>query len=208
MNRARLQSKPARAILMLSAAVLLAGCASHYPYSGGNGVYYGKSYDRHGYGHKRHYAHTGYQYNYYRHDYVHRFVPWWSGYGSYHHGYRHHDSGRHHDRSDDRHHERDTVDRSGDAARELQRVTDQQRRRALLNRGDSTPNTTVRSSRSASDRSSNRSSAHTNGAREQLRRVSPNRSDERSGSGSVTRSGARSDSSHRGGVRTPRKRER
>jgi hypothetical protein len=193
---------------MLSAAVLLAGCASHYPYSGGSGVYYGKSHDRHGYGYKRHYGHTGYQYNYYRHDYVHRYVPWWSGYGSYYHGYRRHDSGRHHDSRDDHHHERDTADRSGDAARELQRVTDQQRRRALLNRSNSTPDTTVRSSRSAREPSVNRSAANTNSVRGQLRRASPNTSDQSSGSRSMSPSGNRSDSSHRGGVRTPRERDR
>lgn len=207
MNRPRLQSKPARAILVLSAAVLVAGCASYYPYSGGGGVYYGKSYDRYGHGYKPHYGHAGYRYNYYRHDYVHRFVPWWSGYGRYHHGYRQHDSGRHHDRRDD-HHDRDTADRSGDAARELRRVTDQQRRRALLNRGDSTSGTTVRSSRSAPERSVNRSATNTNSAREQLRRASPNRSHGGGGSGPATRSSAGTESRSEGGLRTPEKRDR
>lgn len=211
MNRPRLQSKPARAILVLSAAVLMAGCASYYPYSGGDGVYYGKSYDRYGHGYKPHYGHAGYRYNYYRHDYVHRFVPWWSGYGRYHHGYRQHDSGRHHDHRDDRHHERDTADRSGDAARELQRVTDQQRRRALLNRSDSTSGATVRSSsssRSAPERSVNRSATNTNSAREQLRRASPNDGHGGGGSGPAPRSSARTESRSEGGLRTPEKRDR
>lgn len=210
MNRPSLARKSAIPIVTLLAAALLAGCASHYPYGGGSGVYYGKSHARHGYGYKPYYGHSSYRYdyNYYRYDYVSRSVPWWSGYGRYHHDYR-----RTHDRRDDHRHDRDSADRSGDAVRELRRVTDQQRRRALLRRDDATRGGSVRSHQSSRERpavSSSRSSS--GGARGQLRRHSSGGSDggrsDRGRTKPAPRSSVPKNAPSEGGVRMPEKRRR
>lgn len=212
MNRSSLSRKPLTAITLVLAAVFLVGCASHYPYSGGNGVYYGKSHDAYGYGYKRSYGHTGYRYNYYRHDYVHRYVPWWSGYGRHHYSrpyYRGHDG--EHGRDAGHGHDRDTAHRSGDAVQELRRVENQQRRRALLQRSNDPPRESVRAEqprRQKSEPASSRSPGATNSARERLRRPRSGASDSGNRSGSASRGGVRTGSRRQEGIRTPENRRR
>lgn len=212
MNRSSLSRKPLTAVILVLAAAFLAGCASHYPYSGGSGVYYGKSHDSYGHGYKRSYGHTGYRYNYYRRDYVHRYVPVWFGYGRHHYSrphYRDHDRG--HDRDTGHGHDRDTAHRSGDAVRELRRVDDQQRRRALLQRSNEPPRGTIRTERprrQKSEPASSRSSGVTNSARERLRRTPSDRGNSGGRSGSASRGGARTESRPKGGIRSPENRRR
>lgn len=204
MNRPSFPRKPALLVTAL-AAILLAGCATHYPYSGGNGVYYGKGYG--GHGHKQPYygyGHTSYRYNYYRYDYRHNYRPWWYGYGSYYGG--HHDRGhdRGHDR--DRHHDHDTAGRSGDAADELRRVTGQQQRRALLQRDEPGTVHRIKQESPASNPSpSSTPRTSTGSARDQLRQSRPSSSGARPSSGSGS---ARVESRRAGGIRTPEKRQR
>lgn len=196
MNRPSYPRKPAIAIIAL-AAIFLAGCATHYPYSGGNGVYYGKGYG--GYGHKQpYYGHTSYRYDYYRYDYRHNYRPWWYGFGSYYGG--HHNRG--HDR--DRHHDHDTAHRSGDAADELRRVTGQQRRRALLERDE--PGRVRRIKQESPPAASPRSSPGS--ARDQLRQSRPSPSRSSGSRQSSGRGSARVESRREGGIRMPEKRQR
>lgn len=217
MNRSSAGRKPSIAIVLTLAAVFLAGCASHYPYSGSGGVYYGKSYDRYGHGYNRHYGHAGYRYNYYRRDYVHLYSPWHSGYGRSYYGrtyyarpyYYSRPYYRGPERGDDHHHDHDTANRSGDAARELRQVTDQQRRRALLQRSEPRQRATINSqgsTRQAPATSSNRPA--TNSARDQLRRSIPSRSDGGNQPKPVKRGGIGTKPHDGGGMRTPEKRRK
>lgn len=205
MNRPSFRRKPMITLTALLAMVFLAGCATHYPYSGRDGVYYGKHHGAYGHGYKRPYGYSGYSYNYYRYNYVNRYGPWWSGYGHHHSRPIH----RSHDRGHDHHRDRDAAHRSGDASRELRRVTDQDRRRALLRRNEPAREATVRNEapRHQDTRpSSNRPSTHTNSAREQLRRSTPSRGDSGGRSSPSTRDGTRT--RPEGGIRTPKKRQR
>lgn len=192
----------------LLAAALLAGCAS-YPYHGGDGVYYGKTYDRYDHHYRDPYGYTSYRYNYYRYDYGHGYRPWHYGYGSYYAPYRY----DRHDHDHDRDRDHDTAGRSGDAAEELRRVTDQQRRRALLDRDDR-PNAGVfdrhrlkqepAEPRHVPDTGSSEES--TNRARSQLRANHGSRPSSRP----TIRSGGErgGETRSRGGIRMPDKRDR
>lgn len=199
MNRAMKRSKPARLMLPALAVMLAAGCASHYPYGGGSGVYYGKSYDRYdhhydryGYGYDYPYRRSSYGYSYYRYDYRHRYPVYYGG----------HDHGGHDD--DRRGHD---AGGNGNAANELRRVTHGQRRAPMEAPRGGGP---IRLEREKRDTVAERAPPSGGGARDQLRRqprpaatpaprpatptVSPS-----------TRAG--SDNARRdGGIRTPRDR--
>lgn len=191
MERASLSRKPMKLMLLALGAMLVGGCASHYPYYGGDGVYYGKSYDRHGY--YQPYGYSSYSYDYYRYDRGYRYRPYRYGYYG---GYYSH---RHHDRDRVRH---DPDDGSGIAADELRRNTRETRSGGFSFPGNDARRIRHQKSEPARDHGSPGGSDSRAQLRQQQRRTpAPSRPAPRPSPGTDDNT-----SRHDGGIRTPRDR--
>lgn len=200
MNRASLPRKTLWPVLLAAGAVVLGGCG-HFPYYGDEGVYYGKSYERHGY-HRPYYGRSAYRYDYYRYGY-----DYYDYYGYRPYGYRYYGRSDHdHDR--DREH-RVREDGSGVAADELRRITRDGNRESVDRRGGGP----TRIRRPKQDEPGGERSDSGHSARGQLRdhRARPSdspasRSSPRSGRSRSSDRGSRPESRSDGGIRTPRDR--
>lgn len=205
MKRASFGRKAALLSVLAGFTVGLVGCASHYPYYGDEGVYYGKSHGHYGdyypYGHSSHvYSYRVYDYNrgYWYNPYRNRYGY---GYGYYDYRYRDRDD---HDRHDD--------GRGGEvrASDELRRITRDQPR-VRLDAPRNHPSNLQREKRETVtvDRREDRGSSD---ARAQLRQARPTPSTTSRGAPRpAPRPEVNTDAGDRhreGGIATPRDRRR